>query len=185
MRVFRLFFILLAAGAVTASAETKSKYLLDNEQIRLLPLSNTGVSGKHVRRLADYKVQNPRPVPVANHLLKDVKKPGSLDYVSVPVELLEESGVAREAAVRFGFPLPEGAVFDLNSLQVKDPAGKVRPAQFSVGEKWRDGSLKWVHISFFAPLAAREKALWRVEAGNKIKRRRLFAFSCQRTEDSH
>ncbi|MBQ7207508.1 MAG: hypothetical protein IJS01_06880 [Lentisphaeria bacterium] len=184
MRTFHLFSILLAAGALTASAEAKGKYLLDNEQIRLLPLSNSGITGNHVRRLANYKVQDPRPVPVADHLLKDVKKPGSLDYVSVPVELLEEFGVAREAAVRFGFPLPEGAVFDLNSLQVKDPAGKVRPAQFSVGEKWGDGSLKWVHISFFAPLSAREKALWRVEAGNKIKRTDRKGIRFTETEDA-
>ncbi|MBQ9501287.1 MAG: hypothetical protein IJU70_03920 [Lentisphaeria bacterium] len=181
MRTLRLLFALL--GAVSAAA-APGRYLVDSEQIRLLPLANRGLSGKYVRELADYKVRDPRPVPVADYLKKDVKKPGRLEHVSVPVELLEESGVAREAAVRFGFPLPEGAVFDLDNLQIKDPAGVVRPAQFSVGGKWPDGSLKWVHISFFASLKAREKAVWHVEAGSRIRRsdRRGIVFT--ETEDA-
>ena len=106
----------LISGLLFPVLSAKSNFLVDNEQIRLLPLSNTGLSGKYVRELATFKVDNPRPAPTANHLCPDSKKAGNLDFVSVPVELLEEAGVARNAAIKFGLPLPQGAVFRNNTV---------------------------------------------------------------------
>lgn len=70
----------------------------------------------------------------------------------------------------FGFPLPLGGIFSPDRLRVVDPAGREVPAQFSITGFWPDQSLKWVLIQFTAPLKAKEKAVYRVEAGNEVRR---------------
>ena len=141
------------------------------DKVALLPLADKGISGAGVvPRDPDRKAGRPCPEPVF-HSEGKVKKTGSLAKQSVSLELLEEAGIARDAAVRFGFPLPRGGIFSPENLRVVDPAGKEVPAQFSVTGFWPDQSLKWVLIQFRAFLKAKEKTVYRVEAGNEVKRK--------------
>ena len=139
------------------------------DQVALLPLSDKGISGDSVVLRDPARLpKRPCPEPVFSNTGK-LDKPGSLTKKTVAVELLEESGTARNAAVRFGFPLPRGGVFSPEHLRVTDPSGKEVPAQFSVTGFWPDQSLKWVLIQFTAPLKANEKAVYLVEAGNQVR----------------
>ncbi len=75
--------------------------------------------------------------------------------LAVPLSIQEPAGVARPAwPVTSGVPLPEGAVKGAGELVLKDAIGKTVPCQFEAVCRWPDGSLKWVHLSFQADLAA-------------------------------
>ena len=54
-----------------------------------------------------------------------------------------------------GVALPPAAVADPGALRLADAAGQAVPAQFDVLARWRDGSVRWVLVSWFAaPRAA-------------------------------
>ncbi|MGE4563539.1 MAG: hypothetical protein AB7F32_01590, partial [Victivallaceae bacterium] len=55
-------------------------------------------------------------------------------------------------------------------LRLLGPDGREVPAQYNITAFWPDDSVKWVLIQFTAPLKAGEKALYTVEAGNKVNR---------------
>lgn len=93
-------------------------------------------------------------------------KTGSIRALGIPVTITEEAGVDRESAVlRFGFPLPQGGLFDARRLQLIAPDGEALPAQFTPISRWADGSLKWVLIDAHVSVAARSKANLTVQAG--------------------
>lgn len=142
----------------------KEYYRYFGDQVKLLPLKDKGLSGEHVARHPRNPERKPaREVPRPRFMQATLPGvPNKPVEFQVPVELLEEAGVARDAAVRFGFPLPKGHFFEPGQLRVVDPAGKEVPAQFSFTGTWPDSSAKWVLIQFTAPLKANEKAVYRV-----------------------
>ena len=88
---------------------------------------------------------------------------------SVPVEILEEDGVARRTVVRFGFPLPERSFYDVKNIAVSDPQGRAVPAAVYATGYWPDKSVKWALIEFETPLKAREKAVFTVRGGKSVQ----------------
>ncbi|MEN6641424.1 MAG: hypothetical protein ABFE08_03160 [Armatimonadia bacterium] len=97
-------------------------------------------------------------------------KAGNVDVRRVPVELLEEAGVARQAAVlSFGVPLPQGAVYSLDRIKLVDGSKEV-PAQFAATAFWPDDSVKWVLVDATMALKAGERRGLEVVFGNKVSR---------------
>jgi hypothetical protein len=145
----------------------KEYYYYFDKDVKLLPLKDKGLSGEHIaRHLRDAGRKTGRELPQPQFLATTLAgTPNKPVEFSVPVELLEEAGVARNAAVRFGFPLPKGHFFEPGFLKVLDPSGKEVPAQFSFLGTWPDSSAKWVLVQFAAPLKANEKAVYRVASG--------------------
>jgi len=96
---------------------------------------------------------------------------GSADVQRVPVEVLEEANVDRQAAIlSFGFPLAQGALFDLSKMRLLDGETEV-PAQFAATGFWPDDSLKWVLIDATVPLKAGERRTLQVEFGGSVSPR--------------
>jgi hypothetical protein len=132
-------------------------YRYYDAKVKLLPLKNKGIRPDALFLEPD-TIDTPMPeaqfkVPAA------VKEMPSIG-MDVPVELIEESGIARTAQVRFGFPLPSGALKDLKNIEVLAPDRRPVAAQFSALGFWRDKSVKWVLIQFNVPLKAHEKVFY-------------------------
>jgi len=158
--------------AIASNNKPKEYYRYYGAEVKLLPLSDKGHVGEHIRRHPrdpgrDFGRELPIPV-FKTSAQKAAPDTGGTE--SIAVELLEEAGVARNAAVRFGFPLAAGALFSPDRLRVLDPNGKEVPAQVSITSNWPDQSIKWALVQFNAPLKANEKAVYRVEAGKDVKR---------------
>ena len=136
-------------------------------KVRFLPPHDRGWKN------ADYKkpkVAPSRPIPrVAFGSGYDHPGYGSFDKVSIPLELLEESGYSRnQAEIRVGVPFPRYGIYSLKNMRVINPDKKEVPAQFSELSRWPDGSLRFVLVSFNAGLKANQKQIWHLEAGKKI-----------------
>lgn len=138
-----------------------------NDQVTYLARKNKGINGEEITPAAPIKSGRPCPKPQFITNLNPREK-GSVAYKAVPVELLEEAGIARTAYVRFGFPLPAGAIFDLNNFQIHGPAGKQIDSQFSATSFWPDKSIKWVLIQFNTTLRGKEKKIYEVIFGTDV-----------------
>lgn len=89
----------------------------------------------------------------------------------VPIELAEDSGIARVGEpVRFGFPLPEGVLFDPAQIRLLSPSGEECPAQFAITGFWKDGSVKWMLVTFLADIQPRQRAIYEIEFGSDVRR---------------
>jgi hypothetical protein len=160
-----------------------SDYRYHDNLAKYEKLADKGLTFEKVRPIRPMKIGRPCPPAPFAAASRKPGRPGSVKLQRVPVELLEEAGVARNpAAISFGFPLPQGAVFDLGNLRVLSPSGEEVPAQFTATSFWPDGSLKWVLIDFDAPLAAKQTASYAVEFGSAVQRRATDTLL--KTEDS-
>jgi len=73
---------------------------------------------------------------------------------STTLTLRNLSGASLDAwPVRWGVPLPQGAVTEATQLALTGPQGKRVPLEAEVTAPWPDGSAKWVLLDFVAPLA--------------------------------
>ncbi|MBR7103668.1 MAG: hypothetical protein IKC65_01885 [Lentisphaeria bacterium] len=134
--------------------------------IRYLPPHDRGWKHTDVRKV---KVPKSRPIPRVAFGKGGPAGLGMIDKVEIPLELLEESGYSRNAAeVRVGIPFPRYGLYSLKNMRIRRPDGYEIPAQFAELSRWPDGSLRFVLASFSANLKAREKAVWKLEAGTKI-----------------
>ena len=177
MKCSALLLLMFAAGYVSGGVvesnqdKPASYFRLYNDKVKLLPLSDKGLSASAIKpRTAGFKLGRPAPQPVF-YAQTDSKLEGSVKYKTVPVELAEDAGVDRNAFVRFGFPLPQSALFDLNHIKILSPSGGEVDAQFAATAFWKDKSVKWVLIQFNAPLKANCKAVYQVAFGNEVSRR--------------
>ncbi len=145
-----------------------SDYRYHDNLAKYEKLEDKGLTFEKVAPADPIQFGRPRPrVPFAAS-----RKPGQAGAVArerVPVRLREEAGVARAAAISFGFPFPQGALFDLRNIRVLSSDEKEVPAQFTATSFWPDDSLKWVLIDFTAPLAAKQDADYAVEFGNDVR----------------
>lgn len=148
-----------------------SDYRFHNDLVKLEKLADKGLKGDAVRPAQPVAFGRPRPlVPFAAASRKPGQS-GTIDRERVPVRLLEEQSTARSAAaVSFGFPLPQGGVFDLNRLRLLGPDGQAVAAQFTATGFWPDDSLKWVLVDFTAPLGSRAGPEYTIELGNQVRR---------------
>lgn len=94
---------------------------------------------------------------------------------SVPVELLEEDGIARTTNARFGFPLPEKGFYNVENLSVSGPNGRKVPASISAVGFWPDRSIKWAIIEIPVSLNAKERAVYTVQGGKNVRRMKLHS----------
>ena len=142
---------------------TEEGFFYESANVLLPRLADKGLTGEEIRKTAKLQdFQFPRPKPIAEFAAADATAKPSLPFEPIAVELLEETGVAREAAVRFGLPFPEKSLYATNGLEVRDPSGKKVSAQFAVLEFWPDRSVRWCLVQFAAPLKASEKAIYTV-----------------------
>lgn len=170
--------VLMTAACLVQGAEKKKPDLWLDHKFAVLPgASSRGFVKKEAYALSNRGIEKvvlpaKRPVPTADFLLKDTPgRDGNIAYKKVPVELLEEAGVARAALIRFGFPLPAGGLFDLTRIRLRDGEKEI-PASYSVTGKHPDGSLRWVMIRAVVSLAANERKTLFVEFGSKFPPRR-------------
>ena len=121
--IIGLFLVQTVNAAETQKEEKKQEYWYNENNIELLPLKNRGISEYTIKKLAKFKVADlPRETPYAKFPGETSSdKKGSIENIKVPVELLEETGISRTTAVRFGFPLPQGGLYDLRHLRVLAP----------------------------------------------------------------
>lgn len=131
-----------------------------------------GISGERVRRGMSGPYPERRELPAVPFVSAPRRQqPAKVERQRVTVELAEEDGVARRAApVRFGFPLPQGTLFDPAQARLLGPAGRETPAQFTATGFWKDGSVRWFAVTFLADLEAQARAAYVVEFGRAIKR---------------
>jgi len=133
-------------------------------------LSDKGLTAAQVRPAKPIEFGRERPQVQYFAQGRQPQKKGSVDVRRVAVDLLEEAGVARQAAVlSFGFPLPQGALYRLDKIKLVDGAKEV-PAQFTATGFWPDDSLKWVLIDATLPLQAGERRALVVVFGNGVSR---------------
>lgn len=155
----------------TPNLRSWSDYRYHDRHVLLEKLADKGMAGAEVTPAAPIRV--PRPCPAARFAAasRQPGRAGSIRLERVPVELLEEAGTGRTPAVlSFGFPLPQGGLFDLGQLRVRTAAGADRPAQFAATGFWPDGSLKWVLVDYTAPVAAKQLLRDTVELGSDVRR---------------
>ena len=170
---------LLAEGTVHASTgwievripltgTGKKPHLLDSGDAEFL-----GLSGEVVRRgmSGPYPERRAKPaLPFASAPRN--KQPATVERERVTVELAEEDGIARRGVpVRFGFPVPQGKLFDPAQVRLLGPDGNETPAQFTVSGFWKDDSIRWLAVTFLTGLAPKSRAEYVVEFGRAVKRR--------------
>ena len=148
-----------------------SDYRYHNDRVKLEKLADKGLTYEKIRPDKPIEPGRPRPLTPFSTASRKPGQPGSAALERVPVQLLEEAGVARSgAAVSFGLPLSQGALFDLNNIRLVSSAGQEIAAQFTATSFWPDDSLKWVLIDFAVPLATRQTMDCTVEFGSRVKR---------------
>ena len=141
---------------------TEKGFFYESNNVLLPRLADKGLRGEDIRnRLPNH--QFPRPRPVAEFIASGTVGKPSQFFKPIAVELLEEAGVARDAAVRFGLPFPDKSLYSTETLEVRNSSGEKIPAQFSVTEFWPDRSVRWCLIQFVAPLKPKEKAVYTVQ----------------------
>ena len=146
-------------------------YKVKTEDVILLVDSERGFTAKEALFRPFGKRSSNRPAPIARLFADQVTGSGRAAKNTVPVELLEETGTARNAQLRFGIPFAAREVFSLQNLRLTDEKGREIPAQFAVQSRYADNSLRHVFVTAFYPLKAREKRLLYLEYGNKVAAR--------------
>lgn len=148
-----------------------SDFRFHNNLVKLEKLADKGMTYDQVRPAHPLEFGRPRPLPSFAGQGRKPDQAGSVEREQIAVELLEETGVERHAAVAsFGFPLSQGALFNLQHIRVLTPDGRETPAQFAATSFWKDDSIKWVLVDLTTPLASHAKANYIVEFGSKVRR---------------
>ncbi len=143
----------------------KEYYRVYNSKVKYLPLKDKGIRPDMIPISSDLVAGK---IPEAEFITPlNTKLPAA--GVKIPLEIVEESGVARTAEVRSGLPVAKNTLFNFNNIRVVDPAGKTLSAQFSAVGFWQDGSIKWVLVQFPVTLKANEKSSYFVEYGKTVK----------------
>lgn len=154
-----------------ASLKPLSAFRYIGPLVKYESLSNKGISYSAVAVDGLELFGRERPaVPLALQVPEPGKE-GSVERRRVAVSLLEEGGVARfRTPVTFGFPLPQGAVYDLAHFRLLTASEEEIAAQFTATAYWPDDSLKWVLIDFTPVLEAGAEDTYYVEFGHDVSR---------------
>lgn len=177
-RLSLCFFVVLSLTAIFANGQSPSSSrpdkpkepVVDDEGFYypsvnvLLPrLADKGLTKEAILakpRIKDFRL--PRPAPTAEFTtVASTDQPAS-GFPPIKVELLEEAGTDRDAAVRFGLPFSKACVFSTDRIRVHNAEGKPVPCQCAVTEFWPDRSIRWALLQFTAPLKADERTEYTV-----------------------
>lgn len=154
-----------------ASLAPLSDFRYIDSQVKYESLENKGLAYDLVASDNPDLFGREKPLPA---FYSDVRFPGRAGTTvrhEVAVTVAEEYGVERrEVPVTFGFPLTQGAVFDLDHFRVISPDNEEIPAQFSATSFWPDGSLKWVLIDFADHFGPYEERSYSVAFGSEVSR---------------
>ena len=174
-----------ASAAEKATDPTLADYRWHNDKVKFEKLSDKGLKYEQIAPKKPIQFGRPRPaIPFARSRMPG--KAGSITQRKVTVNLLEQTGVARNATpITFGLPLPRSGLYDLASMRVLAPDGHEVSAQFTATAFWPDDSLKWVLVDFQAELGPKESANYAVELGSEVKRgKRDSQLSLNETDDA-
>jgi hypothetical protein len=151
------------------TSRSLSEFRYHNDKVAYEKLSDKGLRRDQVAPAEPLQFGRPRPLPTFAAGGRR-EAPGSVDLQHVPVDVLEEANVNRQAAgLTFGFPLPRGALYRLDGLRLLDGQTEL-PAQFAATVFWPDDSLKWVLIDATLPMRAKERRELTVEFGSRVRR---------------
>ena len=78
-------------------------------------------------------------------LFSRINASAKFDDISLTVTAQNSAGTV---LIKRGFPLAEGEECNLENFSLTDADGNNKNAYFSEGERYNDGSLKWVFVSF-------------------------------------
>lgn len=166
-----LYFALLATGGLLQSQE----FRFNDGEIAYETFSDKGLKGSSLIPKDPFRA--PRERPLVRYLPQGPSpdKAGNVESERVPVRLEERAGESRQGAdVSFGFPLAQGALFDLGKLRVMDDASRAElPIQVTALVLWPDGSIKSAFIQFETALEAGKSRAVSVEFGNAVSRAKL------------
>ncbi len=171
----------MKVGWAEVGIRSPSGYRYEDHSLRYESLDNKGLHPSavlnppdpgwhHYKPDAAIQFQAERDTPPVPFAIgsEHAGKTGSIRLLDIPVAVTEEAGVDRGYSdLRFGFPLPQGGLFDERRLQLIAPDGAALPAQFTPISRWPDGSLKWALIDAHLSLAARTKANLTVRIGTE------------------
>jgi len=91
--------------------------------------------------------------------------------IKIPIVIEEHAGLNRiDEPVRIGLPLPVGRIEDLIGLEIESPAGELQPVQAKSLGRWRDCSVKWLLVDFWASVPSHSKSTYFLVRRN----RRIF-----------
>lgn len=102
-------------------------------------------------------------------------KDAHLSYRTLPAEKEEKTLKIEEQQllkgpwhwpVSQGIPLPMGSVSDISKITLMDHAGKPAGAEFTVLNRWPDGSLRWVLLNTSLPPGA--EGSYRLQWGTRV-----------------
>jgi len=86
----------------------------------------------------------------------------------VALTLRNPSGVALSAwPVRWGVPLPQGALTKATQIALTGADGKAMPLEAQVTARWPDGSAKWVLLDLVVPLT-KDDAIYELQYGAAV-----------------
>lgn len=152
----------------TALAQDEA-YRFQNDWVKYESASNLGLTADKLEKTAPFAFPRPRPAVPFN--IPPFTDPGTDKGTGIkdriPVTFTEEAGVGRRASMRFGFPLPEGAIFQKEGVRFTDAKGSLLPAQFTVTSRWPDGSIRWLLIESRVDVGAKESVTGYVDFTNK------------------
>ncbi len=82
----------------------------------------------------------------------------------VPLRVLNATGeTCPDWPIVCGIALPQGALMEDEPVRLVDDSGEQRDVQAEPASLWPDGSVKWLHVTFFATVPADEEPrLWLV-----------------------
>lgn len=146
-----------------------SEYRYHNDKVAYEKLADKGLRYDQVAPAKP--IQFGRPCPEAPFAAsgRHPERPGSVSRQAVPVGILDGAALDRTSAwLSFGFPLPQGALFDPGRLRLLG-AGSEVPAQFTPTAFWPDDSLKWVLVDAAAPTRPEAQRDLAVEFGTDVR----------------
>ena len=99
-----------------------------------------------------------------------VPPPTRADAASVPIAVRNPHAFALEGwPVTGGIPFAEGELADPERVRLLADDREV-PAQVRLMGRWRDGSVKWLLVTFLARVAAESETVYRLEYGRQVER---------------
>jgi len=94
---------------------------------------------------------------------------GAVKRATMPLRVENPYDFAVEGSpVTSGVPFAEGELGDVSHLRLLSPDGAAAPFQGKATGRWRDGSIKWVLLSFLADVPAGETAEYTLEYGTAV-----------------
>lgn len=109
-------------------------------------------------------------------------EPAVRERAELAVEMADLLTVPWSWPVTQGFPLPMGAVEDVNGVALLDPNGTSVPTELTALSRWSDGTLRWVLADFALPSGA--VGSWRLEWGRGLGHAKAHPPHPVRTEDA-